>query len=1313
MGAFSMERIDVKKRISNAIEDGKRTIILCAPGGYGKSYIAKEYCNDSFLQDRAFINARDDIRKQLNYVYENQFREESTQNHMQDGAFAGLIFSQLDEFCGDNDTWVVVFDDVALNRDEFRTFVKEFKYVPQRGKTAKGIVIITTQKCWGYRSNGNVEVIDVPEVNEDIAKSFLRESIQGITEIDISKIIRATGRIALPLSIAGASIVKKARLKRLRVTEAVEEFCNEVTSSDAALPDGIDYDKNLYNAILVTVNNILKNEVDPESVYDFLMCSAITAPTQFERQDEYSKELGIANWENAHAAIAGWYLFESDDSFTMHPTTQDVLLHIDKKRNGEEYYKRLCRAANAFTSLSYSDKKRKDGCIIINVNNGSNKYSTEIETAKRIQNLILAAVNEAKTSASYICLCEHLYNLSYGIAFYYYTHTNNYKDREQYYKNAYDAVVKLLDKDPDNLLLKYKKAAQLKYWGVALRALDRNDEAKRCLDEAIIIYDDADKNTDEKWWHELGSEAYYNRGLIQSDKGYTDEVLKDYIASYDIAAEFELREKKAVAQRCIGIYHRDTGNYPEAINWFNKSIKNGDEENAARCLACLGLLFVMRGDWSESIKKSQEAVAKYETANVRTSYNPLLHIEICYRKQGKEELSKEYLLKASRLLFGDSVDSIANQIESILDGNTRNITLNGKDYRRDGIACMLLCVRCIEHIITFSNSAKENINIQKLLDMAFAVRDESFRKLRDKLLLLNNEEMTAEEIFKKVKGYTEIIIYNKLTCATLMLACSEYYNKCDEPIKAFVFAVAAFHLSDSYNYAYGKDASISLIRGFCEPYNLLPIVKYDKQNKVFPASDSLKESGEELSLNYSNKEQNTNRGYINLESNNKDDITLQKHEQNNNVFIHHESTGDNNFFFTGNGINKCLFFHAMNSSLYKNAVCAFDINGENLSKALGPNETRRYKGSICLMKAVWSNHPELGLSPDYDHLMKLEFDRGFHPKYRDHTTHMFKVFLLGIYLYEKHEKIREAINSIGLDSDSFLRVWIMTALSHDVGYLVENNRTTFEMYQRLNLALSQPLTTLFPEDFGLGTERGILEQYSILTQRIERMNPIKNALKRFDGTGKTVRLTVHSDNPIMTYFEKTAQIAEPINTTDQSRSYFDHGIVSAGLILFLQETLCDYYERFPIDELHIHQKERLIKMINSAEDYKRYTEQAAYAVALHNIKKDWSGNRMTDMAIEGVTLGDFQIPLKDEPVAYLLRLCDEIQCWDRQYYTIFPEGKEPLDGSEMSFMIENECLKIHISDPKTRDDIILALNGILEPCVLDILPFVEPVAHAN
>ncbi len=804
-----MERIEVKNEISKAIREGKRTIILWAPGGYGKTYIANEYCEKSILDYPSLISGNGEVRKQLECIFEEVLPAFESYNHLQDSAFARLLYSQLDKIHnGDDQDWVITYDDVTLKKDDFISFVNEYMYV---SRNPKGLVIITTQNCWGI-NNKYVHSIKVDSVDEETAKAYLFDTIPGVSADDVNSIIEATGRIALPLRMAGALIQNCAYRDGITISEAVADFCNGVALSDAEIPSDIQYNKNLYNATLVTVNNILRLEKDPESVYDLLMCSAITAANQFKRQTEYTKRLKISNWQNAFSALTGWRLFVEPNSYNMHPTTQDVLLDIDYNRNHEAYLERLCRSADAFLSLCDKVENKKDGCVKILQNTDSNQYSNEFETAKRMQMLLAEAVSKAELSKYYRKLCELQYSLSYGIAFYYYSHTNNYKDREYYYLCACDALNNMLKTCPDDLDLLYKKAAQNRYRGVALRALDRNDEAIICLNESLELYNRFGQDSDDSVWHEIAAEAYYNRGLVNSDKACSREVLKDYKTSEDVASTHYVYRSKAVAQRCLGIYYTNTGKYETAIRRYNESIKTENGENAARCLTCLGILYAMKGDWTESKDCCLCAIDKYESIGHRVSYKPLLVLERCYRMLGDKTSSKNCLIRACKAIFGESQASITTQIAEILNGKKEKIKLNGKDYN-DIIAIMLLCIHCVEHLIETSDDMRDKRYLQPFVDMAFGVRGESFKTLRDKLFALQDKEFDSHEMFKRtVKGFASAITYNKRTCASLLFVCAKYYLHFGERKTSKIFAYAAFYLSDSYKYAFGRDTTKRFIQ---------------------------------------------------------------------------------------------------------------------------------------------------------------------------------------------------------------------------------------------------------------------------------------------------------------------------------------------------------------------------------------------------------------------------------------------------------------------------------------------------------------------
>ena len=66
-----------------------------------------------------------------------------------------------------------------------------------------------------------------------------------------------------------------------------------------------------------------------------------------------------------------------------------------------------------------------------------------------------------------------------------------------------------------------------------------------------------------------------------------------------------------------------------------------------------------------------------------------------------------------------------------------------------------------------------------------------------------------------------------------------------------------------------------------------------------------------------------------------------------------------------------------------------------------------------------------------------------------------------------------------------------------------------------------------------------------------------------------------------------------------------------------------------------------------------------------------------------------------EPIAYLLRACDEIQCWDRKSFSAPISGRAPLDGNRLSLQGEDDSLTLRIEDSSAKASISSALDDEL------------------
>ena len=390
-------------------------------------------------------------------------------------------------------------------------------------------------------------------------------------------------------------------------------------------------------------------------------------------------------------------------------------------------------------------------------------------------------------------------------------------------------------------------------------------------------------------------------------------------------------------------------------------------------------------------------------------------------------------------------------------------------------------------------------------------------------------------------------------------------------------------------------------------------------------------------------------------------------------------------------INRQLYTWAINSHLYMQAVG--QVDRYLLADALGPNETRRYDASINLITIIWKQHPELGLMPPYDYFSKLEYSRAFYKGYRDHVTHMLKVYLLGLYLYEKEESIRTKISN-----NDFFPIWTITALWHDIGYLFETEDGTRdgslaqEAIEQFNDLLSVPITKLFFDSAFENNEKAQQSLHGIHPVTIGTLDECEAKLSSFESFGNSVGLALPPvENPIEEYYR---QIARP----RKDRSYYDHGIVSAYMLLFLSDTLLDYMEsskKFTMNDTRTKKRDTFLQ---NKDIFTSQVQKAAIAIALHNISIHQSNTILTELNRHNVTLSDLCIKLDNDPFAWLLRVCDETQCWDRQPFTSpVEQSKKNLCGNDLWFENEQDHPVIRFKSQEDLEKLKSALTGIIRP----------------
>lgn len=388
------------------------------------------------------------------------------------------------------------------------------------------------------------------------------------------------------------------------------------------------------------------------------------------------------------------------------------------------------------------------------------------------------------------------------------------------------------------------------------------------------------------------------------------------------------------------------------------------------------------------------------------------------------------------------------------------------------------------------------------------------------------------------------------------------------------------------------------------------------------------------------------------------------------------------------GVNRRLYEWSKETKLFQELMYDEQI----IEKLLDADSSVRGLASRKYAKEIWGRYPELGPEPPFDILAKEEYNRSFYEDYRDHTTHQVKVLLLGAFIYEKCDSIRNAVNnyikkefSVEENRDIipiFLRIWVATSLFHDIGYLFEskqveesNDKYWEKIKNVINERLKFPLSNTHGIGIGVKTENAGVKSKPDEMKSYQSLEDEKifEILKEF---GEKSCLAENEKNALSVYYD----FAQKTDTIRGREKFRDHGIASALLLLKIWRSYKNHLEE--IDK-YKPQNARVKKSLQKTHTiyekidlYDREMNIAAGAIALHNLnKKIWR-----EEEIQNVCLSEFCLEMEGDealPIAFLLRLTDEMQDWDREYYRALEPEDEPLRGRDMDIFIQED--KIHLS----------------------------------
>ena len=243
--------------------------------------------------------------------------------------------------------------------------------------------------------------------------------------------------------------------------------------------------------------------------------------------------------------------------------------------------------------------------------------------------------------------------------------------------------------------------------------------------------------------------------------------------------------------------------------------------------------------------------------------------------------------------------------------------------------------------------------------------------------------------------------------------------------------------------------------------------------------------------------------------------------------------------------------------------------------------------------------------------------------HRDHYSHSVYVFALGLAIYETNAWYRKTFSKIygfkdggeGKESaHAFLEYWGLAALFHDIGYPFE---IPFEQ-----------VLSYFEVDKKKRSKDSVYIAYRNVKPLVTIGRAAGTRLRKLYGRS-------FSDVPALLAYG----IAEKLGATydiseekllriirskaphpEKNGCYMDHAFFSA----------CRLYQE--------------LVSILGADRIEKYHVDALTAIMLHN--------SLFKFAIVGYKSDDLKAPLKAEkhPLAWMLMLCDELQCWDRTAY---------------------------------------------------------------
>ena len=262
-------------------------------------------------------------------------------------------------------------------------------------------------------------------------------------------------------------------------------------------------------------------------------------------------------------------------------------------------------------------------------------------------------------------------------------------------------------------------------------------------------------------------------------------------------------------------------------------------------------------------------------------------------------------------------------------------------------------------------------------------------------------------------------------------------------------------------------------------------------------------------------------------------------------------------------------------------------------------------------------------------------------KHRDHYSHSVYVFTLGLAIFEMNSKYKAAYKKYYDLKDEkeaayhFLKYWGLSALFHDIGYPFELPFEQVASYFEVNgkarkafpfVAYNEAAMDKFRQ-LGYDIQNDLKELYGQTFENTDEFFAYILA----DKLGKTYDFTAGS----------MSRVLHNKSSHPEEFTYFmDHAYFSATVLF--KKLFCEM--ELSIDKSYVDALTAIL-MHNSL-----------YKFSIANYKS--AGNKPFDVELH--------------PLAYLLMLCDELQCWDRTAYG--RNSKKELHPIDCKFLFNEDTI---------------------------------------